>query len=118
MGWETPGHWATEFDHWYLENRERFSQEPPKETTRRAYLAACEARGRHLRQMEAWEKATEEEQRRIRQEWLAVHERVKQLEDAAAAVLRDPTVRARQCLVDVLRSRRRDYEEGEAEASP
>lgn len=88
MGGETPGHWATEFDHWYREKREPFSQEPPKEIARRAYLAACEARARHLREMEAWEKATDEEQRRIRVEWLAVHERVRELEDAGAAVLR------------------------------
>lgn len=82
----------------------RFSQEPPKEIARRAYLAACEARGRHLRQMETWARVTDEEQRRVRLEWLAVHERVKQLEDAAAAVLRDPTAQARQCLADILRS--------------
>lgn len=118
MSWETPGHWATEFDHWYLENREPFSKEPPKEIARRAYLAACEARGRHLREKEAWAKVTEEEQRRIRLEWYAVHQRVTELEDAAGAVLRDPTIQARQCLADILRSHRGEHEKGEAGASP
>ena len=109
MGWETPRHWATEFDHSYLGNGETFSEEPPQEVARRAYLAACEARGRHLQQLEAWERTTEEEQRRIRVEWLAVHERVKELEDAAGAMLRDPTVQARERLADLLKSHCRGH---------